>query len=233
MSRRRLILLPGLAADERMYARLTDLPVTLVTPRLLIPEKDECMESYARRHAEWLNIGENDIVGGCSFGSMVASEICRQRSPRALVLLSGALSSDELVSSSHQLHRLTRWLPFYLVRRILMSSFFLHKVFGEAELSNVMLARDMIAEAPRELLLRGSTLAAGYCSDEAISCEIFSVHGGRDCVISPPHLDKGEILSNAGHGMVVSHAEEVAMFLRKVCSGVDLLDSGQLAIFDC
>ena len=220
MSRKRLILFPGLAADERMYARLAELPVALVTPRLLIPEDGERIASYARRHAEWLKIGENDIVGGCSFGSMVASEICRQRATRGLVLLSGALSSAALVASSHQLHRFSRCLPFYVVRRMLMSSFFLHKVFGAAELADVELGREMIAETPRELLLRGSVLATGYCSDEPIKCQIFSLHGGQDKVLSPPRLDRGEILPNAGHAMVVSHADEVSEFLRKVCGEV-------------
>ena len=220
MSRKRLILLPGLAADERMFARLAELPVELVTPRLLIPENGEHMVSYARRHAEWLNIGDSDVVGGCSFGSMVASEICRQRATKALVLLSGALSSDALVSSSHQLHKFARCLPFHLVRRILMSSFFLHKVFGEAELADIELGREMIAETPRELLLRGSTLATGYRSDGSISCEIFSLHGSQDNVICPPQIDQGEILDGAGHGMVVSHADEVSRFLCKVCSEI-------------
>lgn len=220
MSQKRLILFPGLAADERMYARLAELPVTLVTPRLLIPEHGEQMASYARRHAEWLNIGEDDIIGGCSFGSMVASEICRQRATKALVLLSGALSSDALVSSSHQLHRFTHCLPFNLMRRILMSSFFLRKVFGEAELADVVLAREMIAETPRELLLRGSALATGYSTDEAIGCEIFSLHGGQDNVISTPDLDRGEVLIGAGHGMVISHADEVSKFLCKICGEV-------------
>jgi hypothetical protein len=78
----------------------------------------------------------------------------------------------------------------------------------------------MIAETPRELLLRGSALATGYRSDEPIGCEIFSLHGGQDRVINPPQIDQGEILDGAGHGMVVSHADEVSRFLRKVCGEV-------------
>lgn len=220
MSLKRLILFPGLAADERMYARLAQLPVAVVTPRLLIPEEDEDMPSYARRHAEWLNIGENDIVGGCSFGSMVASEICRQRPTTALVLLSGALSSAALVSSSYRLQRFAQYLPFQLVRRILMSSFFLNKVFGDGQSSDVILGREMIADTPRQLLLRGGALAISYYSSEPIGCDVYSLHGGLDRVISPPDLEQGEILASAGHGMVVSHADEVSMFLSKLCAEV-------------
>jgi len=216
----RLILFPGLAADERMYVQYSGLPVTLVTPRLLIPQLGETMVSYACRHAQWLCIGENDIVGGCSFGSMVASEICRQRETRALVLLSGALSSGALVASSHQLHRFVHYLPFRLIRRVLTSTFFLRKVFGEAELEDVALGREMIVDTPRELLLRGSALATGYRPDKVIGCEIFSLHGGQDNVINPPSLDQGEILASAGHGMVVSHAGEVSEFLRRMCCEV-------------
>lgn len=220
MASGRLILFPGLAADERMYAQYSEQSVPLITPRLLIPQLGETMVSYAYRHAQWLGIGENDIVGGCSFGSMVASEICRQRETGALVLLSGALSSDALVASSHQLHRFVHCLPFRFIRRVLTSTFFLRKVFGEAELKDVALGREMIVDTPRELLLRGSALATGYRPDKAVGCEIFSLHGGQDNVIKPPRLDQGEILASAGHGMVVSHAGEVSEFLRRMCGEV-------------
>ena len=215
-AQRRLILLPGLAADERMYSGVGVLPVSLVTPRLLIPEADETMAAYARRHAQWLDVGDNDLIGGCSFGSMVASEICRQRSTRGLVLLSGALSSKALAPSSQRLNFLADFIPFMLMRRVLMSSLFLHAVFGNADSSHIDLGRKMIKETPRDLLVRGGKLAANYHPQTPIVCDIYSLHGAQDRVLVVPDVQGGEVIADAGHGMVVSHVEQVTSFLRKI-----------------
>ncbi len=215
----RLILLPGLAADERMYAQLKDLPVPLITPRLLIPQRQETMPAYALRHVQWLNISANDVVGGCSFGSMVASEICRQRSTRGLILLSGALSSSTLAPSAQKLKVVNNFIPYAIARQIIMSSKFLRAVFGASDADKFELARQMIADTPRELLLRGSRLATGYIGDMArapLKCSVFALHGGQDRVLSAPDVEDCNIIADAGHGMVISHPEQVEAFLRQV-----------------
>ena len=211
----RIILFPGLAADERMYAGLGLLPVPLVTPRLLVPESGETMAAYARRHVEIYAIGPEDIVGGTSFGSMVAAEICRQQSARALVLLSGALSSAALVKQSRKLNRLAAYVPFFMTRRLLMSSFFLHAVFGDADSDQIELGRAMIRQTPKPFLL-----AAGYQPTTTIQCPLFALHGGHDRVIRAPQLDNVELIDDAGHGMVVSHAGQVTEFLCRLCQQV-------------
>ncbi|MEA3466546.1 MAG: hypothetical protein U9R29_11170 [Thermodesulfobacteriota bacterium] len=213
---RRIILLPGLAADERMYGGIGTLQVPLLTPRLLIPERNETMAEYAQRHADWLDVGTDDLIGGCSFGSMVASEICRQRATRGLVLLSGALSSTTLVSSSHRLKCIADFIPFMLMRRVLMCSLFLHAVFGDADPAHIELGRVMIKETPRDLLVLGGKLAANYYPTTPIECDIFSLHGALDRVLIAPDVHGGEVVKDAGHGMVVSHAGQVAEFLRRV-----------------
>ncbi|MDY0190867.1 MAG: alpha/beta hydrolase [Desulfuromonas sp.] len=215
----RLILLPGLAADERMYAHLDKLPIRLITPRLLVPRHQETMSAYALRYIEWLNIDANDVVGGCSFGSMVASEICRQRTTRGLVLLSGALSSAALAPSAQKLKCVSNYIPYAIARRIIMSPFFLRAIFGSSDPEKVALASQMVADTPRELLLRGSRLATEYLGDMvqvALKCDVYALHGGQDRVLSPPKVANCSIITDAGHGMVISHAAQVEEFLRQV-----------------
>ncbi len=213
----RIILLPGLAADERMYDQLGGLPFELLTPRLLVPQAEESMADYARRHAEWLNIGSDDIVGGCSFGSMVAGEICRQRQTRGLVLLGGALSATALPEVAHRLRLFARFIPFGIMRQVMMNKLFLRAVFGTADEQYLELGRAMIKDTPRELLVYGQHLAATYSPDQQVLCEVCALHGGQDRVLSPPEVDMCEIVADAGHGLVVSHPQVVDEFLIKVC----------------
>lgn len=216
-SGRRLVLFPGLAADERMYQGLGALSWTLVTPRLLIPRRHEQMADYARRHIESYGLGPRDVVGGCSFGSLLAGEICRQQPMAGLVLLSGALSSAALVRQSHRLQRLAPWVPFGLLRSLLASAPFMRAVFGEADPAQLELGRRMLRQTPKALLLEGGRLAASYRPHGELACPVFALHGAADRVFRPPQFAGLVLVPDAGHGMVVSHADEVTAFLRRVC----------------
>ena len=222
----RMILFPGIAADERMYADLQVQDRPLITPRLLIPQRSETMADYAQRHAEWLNVGKDDIVGGCSFGSMLASEICRQREARALILLSGALSSATLTDSAQRLNNINRFttavLPCGLMRWIMQRPAFLRVVFGSADPVYIDLGRAMIQQTPCELLRRGLYLAANYWSQQQLNCAVFALHGANDRVLLPPAVEHCQLIADAGHGMVVSHAQQVSRFLQDVYQQLSL-----------
>ena len=72
----RLILLPALGADERIFSFLGELPGESVFPNLPVPFPKESMETYASRLAGKLVVQDTDLIGGVSFGGMVAAEIC-------------------------------------------------------------------------------------------------------------------------------------------------------------
>jgi pimeloyl-ACP methyl ester carboxylesterase len=213
----RLILFPGLAADERMYAGITCQCCELMTPRLLIPQPGETMAGYARRHIEALSIEADDIVGGCSFGSLVASEIARQQPCRGLVLLSGAVSSQAMVHQAQQLNRWASWIPYPVIRHVLTRRWFLQRVFGGGTEAELALGRVMIEEAPAQLVREGGRLAVSYFPLQSVPVPVFALHGAEDRVIRSPDVDSLHVLEGAGHGMVVSHRQEVIAFLATYC----------------
>ena len=67
-----VILLPGLGADERLFVSQRDVWPDLVVPRWLRPELGEDLARYAARLAEQLLVSRPLVLGGCSFGGMVA-----------------------------------------------------------------------------------------------------------------------------------------------------------------
>lgn len=228
-SRVRMVLLPGLAADERMYARVrdalekipSDVPFELVTPRLLVPNSKEKMGEYARRTADELHVQADDIVGGTSFGSMVASAIAAQFPVKGLVLLSGALDSSALVHSSRLLNRIAPIIPFPLLQRALASDWFLRGIFGEACPTDIELARKMLLDTPEQTLRRGGILAVTCKLAEPLSVPVCALHGSDDRVLRPPEIDNCKLVPDAGHGMVVSHPQEVAEFLVQTVQEID------------
>lgn len=225
----RMILLPGLAADERMYIpvrrvleqRCPAMASVLETPRLLIPEAEEEMGAYARRSALELNLRDEDIVGGCSFGSMVASAIAAQQQVRALILLSGAFDSSSLVHSGRMLNCIAPAIPFKWLQCILSSDWFLRSVFGAADKENIELGRTMLLDTPEAILRYGGMLASSATLDKPVEAPAYALHGTDDRVLRPPPVENCSLIPNAGHGLVVSHPQEVAKFLCETLADIE------------
>lgn len=210
----RLFLLPGLAADERMFSFLGPFPFLLKTPRLFDPLPHETMPSYAARVADGLELAAGDYLGGSSFGSLVATEIARQRSVQGLVLIGGALSSAQLVPAARHLERFGSRVPFRLLRRILASDFFLRQVFGPESPERLNLGRQMLLDTSRNMLLYGGRLAVSYFPESSLRIPVAAIHGGCDRVMTPPPCTNLCIIPDAGHGLAVSHPEAVTRFIR-------------------
>jgi len=210
----RLILWPGLAADERMYRRVGECGWQLVTPRLPVPRAEEDLSAYARRCAAELAVTADDWVGGCSFGAMVAAQIAQQQRVGGVVLLAGALDSSTLASAARWLGRLPWLLPISWLRRFFASDFNLQRFFGEQDVEGYALARDMLEDTPDALLHYGGRMAVSQPTMAPLGVPVFALHGAEDQVMGPPAQGNCRIVGQAGHGLVYSHAEEVTNFLR-------------------
>lgn len=216
----RLILLPGLAADERMWAGLGEVGIPLLTPRLPVPEAGESMTGYALRVARKAAVAEGDLIGGCSFGGLVAAEIARRRKVRALLLVAGALTSATMTPFARLLGNLPGLVPLSLLRRYFASNLNLRLFFGKAEPRLYQLARQMLADTPDPLLARGGRMAVGHFPVEPVSCPVFAIHGALDRVMAAPPVAGCRLLPDAGHGLPISHPVEVTGFLREAAAAL-------------
>ena len=68
-----------LAADSRLFRSIRIPEVEIVTPDHAEPVSGETVTQYAALIAEGLFIQPDDIIGGISFGGMLARKIARQR----------------------------------------------------------------------------------------------------------------------------------------------------------
>ncbi len=214
----RLFLLPALGADERIFSFLGKLPVELVLPRLLSPHSEDTMATFAARMVEVLEPKEHDMIGGVSFGGMVAAEIARQRHISGLILISSGLSSRSVDPLAQRLGRLACNLPNRMMRSILGSHKTFKKVFGKDHPQLYQLVRQMLADSPDELLVLGGRLSLNYYSELPIRCPVFAIHGEDDTMMFPVEVGNCRIVSGAGQGMVVTHPEEITRFLLKAIS---------------
>lgn len=91
-----IVMLSGMAADERLFGpQLAHFPELRVQP-WIAPQPDESIRNYAARIARYVNPGRPCIVGGASFGGIVALEMAHHLDARACVLIGSVRSPTEL-----------------------------------------------------------------------------------------------------------------------------------------
>jgi pimeloyl-ACP methyl ester carboxylesterase len=90
-----LILLSGMAADERLFAPQRAAFPQLLVPAWIEPLPQESLRSYAGRLARRIDPGRPCVVGGVSFGGIVALEMAVHLQARACVLISSVRSPVE------------------------------------------------------------------------------------------------------------------------------------------
>lgn len=107
---RPFFMLPGLGADHRVFEeQIRDFP-HLRTPSWIRPRDRETLTEYAERFARWLNLQPGSVIGGSSFGGMVALEMARRpwvRENLAGIVLISACRSRHAISTSF---RYQAWL---------------------------------------------------------------------------------------------------------------------------
>src|SRR5262245_7658263 len=91
-----LLLLPGMAADARLFEHQLARFPTLRVPSWIDPGRRESLRAYAARFARVVDPGVPCIVGGASFGGVVAQEMAKQLRAVACVLIGSIRSPAEL-----------------------------------------------------------------------------------------------------------------------------------------
>ncbi len=91
-----IVMLSGMAADERLFEpQLAHFPDLRVQP-WIEPLRGESLRGYAARLARLIDPGRPCLIGGASFGGIVALEMAAHLRPLACVLIGSVRSPAEL-----------------------------------------------------------------------------------------------------------------------------------------
>ena len=206
--RNRLILLPGLGADARMFETQRERFPHLEVPDWLDPHKRETLESYGQRFAESLEYDENCIVGGTSFGGMLAVEMSRHITPRKLILIGSALSFSEITFLLRTVSRLARWMPPSAFRLGVLQTRLTARWFGLQTQAQRQLSNQMMSDAA-PAFVRWGCIALSNWSGLSTELPIARLHGAEDRIIPPLNDGSQTLIPEAGHVPSMSHPQAV------------------------
>jgi len=209
-----LTLLPGVGADCRLFEPQVSAFPDLVVPPWIAPERGETLAHYAARFAESLSPRRPVILGGVSFGGMVAYEMARHLRPEAVVLIASCRSGRVFRPTVRRLRSPIGWLPSSAFGLAKWISPLAVRTFVGLTPQQRRLCVEMFRDTDSRFIRWALTAILGWEPLPLEAIPVFQIHGEKDRAIPASRVEADEIVPGGGHLINLTHAERVNDFLR-------------------
>ena len=213
-----LIFLPGMAADERLFAaQVAAFPNLRVQP-WIAPLPCESLCAYARRLAAVVDPGRPCVVGGASFGGVVALEMAQHLDSLACILIGSVRSPSGLPRRWRLLRPVATLGPGALRVLCLLGS-----RLGRWFLKPGTVRRLEKLSRPEAAFVRWAMCAVVRWrpSTGVAGTRVFHIHGEYDRVL-PVALAKPDVIVPGGqHALTLFNPSAVNQFIANVMRSVE------------
>jgi pimeloyl-ACP methyl ester carboxylesterase len=215
MTTPRLVLIPGLGADARVFGpQLKAFPDAL-TPGWIPPRRRESLASYAERLAATVDSSRPVVLAGLSLGGMLALEMARHLPTQRVVLIASCTHPRAVRRVMRAIEILGRPWPLWSAEWI---KSFAPPVMGRGgtvpkDARSVLV--DMIRDTPANFIRWGGRAIFAWPGRPDPGVPIAHIHGARDWVIPMKHVRPTRVIPDGSHVLNLSHPEEVIRFLRE------------------
>ena len=212
----RLILLPGMAADWRLFTHQIKVFETLEIPPWLPTRRNETLAAYAQRMAASLSPSEPYFLGGASLGGMLALEMVRHLhpAPRGIFLIGSCRHGLRVVPVTLRRARIINpliptllfdWFKLFVVplrkNRLTTEQ---RKIFS-----------DMYRDTPGSFVEWASTAIVRWPGVTHVDVPVYHIHGSRDRILPLRGVRPDHVIPGGGHLISLSHPEDVNTFIRE------------------
>jgi pimeloyl-ACP methyl ester carboxylesterase len=210
----KIYLIPGLAADERVFRHLS-LPPSFEAVHLkwIPPANNESLGDYALRLSSQINTNEPFALLGLSFGGMIAMEIAARFPVYQIILISSIPSPEHLPqyykwAGQIGLHRI---LPITMIKKAAL----VKRYFTRESTEDKDMLRNMIRQSDARFI-RWAIRAVLYWKYASVPQNIFHIHGTNDEILPLRYTHPTHLLRGGGHLMVMNRAKEINAILLEV-----------------
>lgn len=212
-----LVLVPGMAADASIFAAQAADLSELIVVDWVEPLRHESLGGYAKRLAESIKVPPGCLLGGASFGGIVALEMAPYIKPSGVVLIGSVRSPEELPRWIQRLRfaaPLVALAPIGLIQ-ILVSALNVTVIRRKNPRLSAIVSQ--FCNANRRLLRWSVGELLRWRETPLADCPVTRVHGDKDRVFPLRSLSSSpdRVVAGGGHVISLSHAIEVSDFLQE------------------
>lgn len=205
-----IILLPGLNGDARVFGPQAMAFPSMTIGRWIPPTGSEGLADYAKRLARVLDPGRPCVVGGVSFGGIVAMEIARHLQARACVLIASSRDVDGMPAVVRLLRPIASVIPPPALASAIRC--------GWASAAPIVPAcgRRVARLTTDEMTFRRWAIQSliTWRGASRPNCPVLQIHGQNDDTFAASRSKADLLIPGAGHMLTLAHAAEVNEFLR-------------------
>lgn len=205
----RLIFLPGLNGDTRIFRRLLLHFPSATTLDWIAPHRRESISSYATRLADSLGELDGAIFVGVSFGGIIAQELAVRFGVKACVIVSSVRGPEQL-PPHYQWGRLAAHLP---IENLIASTAAVATRLPNAlhfrttrQLANLKGKRSAWRRWAIGAVLR-------WKPPDRSDLKLVQIHGDQDTTFPIRYLKPDLIIQGGGHLIALTHPEEIAKII--------------------
>ncbi|MEM7163370.1 MAG: alpha/beta hydrolase [Bacteroidota bacterium] len=206
---------PGLGANERIFEKVR-LPegYKKVCVSWKEPGKKESLESYAFRLVEEVDLSQDYILMGVSFGGMICTVLNDLLKPKKAILISSITGRNEL--------------PWYF------------RASGRMKLNSLLHMKTALKAAPfaldimgartpeekeflREMVNQASVNLVQWSIDKILNWEnrkrpenVVQIHGNKDMVLPHTYTHVDHIIDNGNHFLIRNKADELNQIISTI-----------------
>lgn len=204
----KLVLLPGLGVDERLFIPQRELPVPFTVPAWPEVNSTDSLENYADRFAA--EVGPCDAIGGVSFGGMMAQAMAARVGARVVIGISTARNGRQIpgtIRFAGALANLVKGDHLELLGAI--PDRFKPRVI------------DLIRGARLDVVREGSRMLTTWKGAKP-PCPVRLIHGDRDVLIRSSVVKPDRVIRGGGHLINLTHATTVNAYILECLNEVGL-----------
>lgn len=204
--------IPGLGTTKKLYVNTKIKGVEIIVLDWPTPEKNDTMQSYARKFLPQINTNVPFCLLGVSFGGMLCTELSKIISPQKTFLISSCKSRKEL--------------PWFIKT---LKYIFLHKIVSEKQHRKMAYQGRWIigfgkAYIPEFLGMVNSMTQNyfKYCIHIIVNWDrtefpenVVHIHGNTDRLLWYKYVKADYTIHNGSHAMIVFQAEEINKIIEK------------------
>ena len=204
--------IPGLGTTDKLYENINMKGVEMIVLKWPTPEKDDTMQSYARKFLSQINTNQPFCLLGVSFGGMLCSELSRIISPKKIFLVSTSKCRKELpwfirMFKHIPIHKL---IPEKQHRKMAYEGrWFIG--FGKAYIPQYL---GMINSMETNYFKNAINIIVTWDRKEFPENYIH-IHGNADKLLLYKYVKCDYTIEKGSHAMIVFQAEEIGKIIEK------------------
>ena len=204
-----------MGADERLFEPQRQAGLEFESPSLIAARRSETLADYAARMRDAIDLAGPCVIGGVSFGGMLACEMGRICGARCVILIASCRNRNGLSRQYRLLEWFSRLVPDPLIQRRAVVSGRVLSALERLDESQRQLVMQMSRDVAVPQLRRIARMILGWQAPARYPCPVYHIHGDADRIIPLRRVEPDEIIPGGGHLINMTHTEQVNGFITR------------------